>query len=215
MLLGARYYPLRPNLAPTRPPVPPSARTIPSSTTYDPFLRSLSVSSARSVLKACSSRTRTSLFVTLCNKSEAQLLSSLTFAHSSRKYRDGTKSDVQPSESPTCQRLSALSPLEATLTDKHRVLPCFGRNRPPASPLELCAIPRFSRDESALAELRSVSPLEATLTKNGGSGVPADSPEGPLRHSTFGRAAAWSPRRCLMKSSHSLAHAGRNTEHAA
>ncbi len=51
------------------------------------------------------------------------------------------------------------TPLSATLTADLRVLPCFGRNRPPATPLD-----------ATLTEARAVTPLSATLTKNGGGG---------------------------------------------
>jgi len=55
---------------------------------------------------------------------------------------------------------SSLSPSESTLPDQLRVLPCFGRNRPPATQLE-----------STLAEKRSATPLVATFTRKRGRGV--------------------------------------------
>jgi hypothetical protein len=55
---------------------------------------------------------------------------------------------------------SSLSPSESTLTDQHRVSPCFGRNRPPATPLQ-----------SALTTSVCVNSLESALTKNRGGGV--------------------------------------------
>ena len=59
-------------------------------------------------------------------------------------------------------RLSAVgfvSPLSATLMDDLRVLPCFGRSCPPATPLD-----------ATLTDSASVNPLSATLTKNRGGG---------------------------------------------
>ena len=50
-------------------------------------------------------------------------------------------------------------PLSATLAADLRVLPCFGRNCPPATPLD-----------ATLTDLAPVSPLSATLTKNSGEG---------------------------------------------
>jgi hypothetical protein len=54
---------------------------------------------------------------------------------------------------------SSLSPLESALTSQLRVLPCFGRNRPPATPLE-----------SASTGFASVNSLESASTKNMGGG---------------------------------------------
>ena len=55
------------------------------------------------------------------------------------------------------ENLVTLSPLQSALTNKHRVLPCFGRNYPSVSSLE-----------SALPQNPSASPLESALTKKGG-----------------------------------------------
>src|SRR5882724_4932366 len=55
--------------------------------------------------------------------------------------------------------MTPITPLDATLTDEHRVLPRFGRNRPPTTPLE-----------STLTRYASVTPLDATLTKTRGVG---------------------------------------------
>jgi hypothetical protein len=53
-----------------------------------------------------------------------------------------------------------LSPLSATLTADLRVLPCFGRSCPPATPLD-----------ATLTDSAPVTPLSATLTKNVGEGA--------------------------------------------
>jgi hypothetical protein len=56
----------------------------------------------------------------------------------------------------------ALTPLSATLTADLRVLPCFGRSCPPATPLG-----------ATLTDFAPVTPLSATLTKNKGGGMPS------------------------------------------
>jgi hypothetical protein len=64
---------------------------------------------------------------------------------------------------------SVLTPLSATLAAGLRVLPCFGRNRPPATPLD-----------ATLTESTAVTPLAATLTKTRGRGpllYACDSPQ--------------------------------------
>jgi hypothetical protein len=53
----------------------------------------------------------------------------------------------------------SLSPSESTLPDKLHVLPCFGRTRPPSTPLE-----------SALPGSQSVRSSESALAKNRGEG---------------------------------------------
>ncbi len=48
---------------------------------------------------------------------------------------------ANPPRSPRLRVRSSLNPLECAVLDKHRVLPCFSRNRSPTSTLE-CALPR-------------------------------------------------------------------------
>ena len=71
-----------------------------------------------------------------------------------------TKSVFLNSSALHSSTFSALTPLDSALTDEHRVLPCFGRNHPPASPLE-----------STLTGNRAVTPLDSALTKKGGGWV--------------------------------------------
>ena len=59
-------------------------------------------------------------------------------------------------------RTAPLSPLQSAFVNRFRVLPGFGRNHPPSSPLE-----------SAFPQVPFVSPLESALTKEGGGeGLP-------------------------------------------
>src|SRR5712692_11229355 len=62
-----------------------------------------------------------------------------------------------------------LTPLECTLTERHRVLPVFSRSCPPSSTLE-STLPNspMSVDSKWFPEM--LSPLDATLTKNRGVG---------------------------------------------
>jgi len=73
---------------------------------------------------------------------------------------------------------SPATPLSATLTDDLRVLPCFVRNRPLASPLD-----------ATLAETSPVTSLSATLTKNwgGSSARPIDSTSRNMERRTQSR----------------------------
>jgi hypothetical protein len=72
-----------------------------------------------------------------------------------------------------CHELQTfLTSLECAVTEKHRVLPVFGRNRSALSPLQ-SALPsiRVSVDSKWLTG--KLSPLECALTKNGGVGEAA------------------------------------------
>ena len=102
------------------------------------------------------------LYIAMLYKSEAQPLSFLKLPHSSQKHPGWHQERFSSPCAPLITRHSPLSFVESTLTDKHRVLPCFGRDCPPASPLE-----------STLTRTGAVTPLEATLTKNRGGGMPA------------------------------------------
>ena len=162
MLLGALHDHQRRYPAPIPAPIPANAPLLSSTLTDDAFVaRACPQRTPRLLLSSlCDSRLVLSSFIgALCNKSEAQLLPSQASAHSSQKHRDGTKSASSILRSPLATHHSPLTPLKATLTDKHRVLPCFGRNRPPVSLLD-----------STLTESSTVTPLEATLTKNQGGG---------------------------------------------
>ena len=57
----------------------------------------------------------------------------------------------------SCRLSARISSLECALASKHRVLPGFGRNWPPLTPLEC-----------ALTKTGPVSPLECALPKKGG-----------------------------------------------
>jgi hypothetical protein len=65
---------------------------------------------------------------------------------------------LSPAE-PVFTRISPVNPLESAYTSQHRVLPCFGRNRPTATPLE-----------SAFPRGPFASSLESAYTKNRGGG---------------------------------------------
>ena len=168
MLPGALFNRLRPSPAPTQPSIPTNSLLLPSSL-LDDF----------AITKTCPLRTQrllpsslcdnpltlSSLSGVLCNKSEAQLLPFHAPAHSLQRHRDATKSTSFNSSTLHSSTSALLSPSESTLTAKLRVLPCFGRNRPPASPLD-----------ATLTRSRSVSLLDATLTKNWGVGGRSCSP---------------------------------------
>jgi hypothetical protein len=64
-------------------------------------------------------------------------------------------------------RVARLNPFKCAVTDKHRVLPVFSRNRQVSNPLDatLMRIP-VTVDSKRLTE--KLSPLDATLTKNTG-----------------------------------------------
>src|SRR5438105_10714684 len=77
-----------------------------------------------------------------------------------------------------CRLLAGLSPSECAVTSKHRVLPGFGRNCPPATPLE-CAV----------TQIDAVTPLECAVTKKWGEGVhPSGFSNFAFRISNFARA---------------------------
>jgi hypothetical protein len=90
----------------------------------------------------------------LLHQSEAHLLLFQSLPHSLRVYPGWHQERLSILN---CFTSLLVSHLESTLTDGHRVLPCFGRDCPPASCLE-----------STLARTAFVTPLEATLTKNQG-----------------------------------------------
>ena len=99
-----------------------------------------------------------SLFFALLHKSEAHPQSFQPLPHSFCVYPGGVRrpyflTSLNPYFVPV------LTPLEATLTADLRVLPCFGRNCPPATPLD-----------ATLTDLAPVTPLSATLTKTPGGG---------------------------------------------
>src|SRR5882724_4512617 len=80
--------------------------------------------------------------------------------HSLRVYpgcHQERPSTFKPSKLLTFNRLT---PLESALTSKHRVLPCFGRDCPPATLLE-----------STLTRSCPASSLESALTKKPGVGT--------------------------------------------
>jgi hypothetical protein len=120
MLLGALFFfHPRPNPAPAASDVRPLRFLLGTDLNPPQSLRP----SVRSVLRAPSAFTYDSLFVTLCNKSEAQLFLFHADAHSSQKHRDGTQTDSSIFRSPNvypdsvgATHHSPLSPLEATLT---------------------------------------------------------------------------------------------------
>ena len=67
-------------------------------------------------------------------------------------------------------RRSDLSPLEYAVADKHRVLPVFSRNRQHSSPLEATPMSLLVSVDSKWFTA-TLSPLDATLTRNTGRGV--------------------------------------------
>jgi hypothetical protein len=74
-----------------------------------------------------------------------------------------------------------LSLLESALADKHRVLPVFSRNRPHLSPLE-CALVSLLISVDSKALTVTLTPLDATLTKNTGGRGPLPSTRSLLRY---------------------------------
>src|SRR6267142_1741275 len=73
--------------------------------------------------------------------------------------------------SATLTNSSSVTPLAATLTNDLRVLPCFGRNRLPVNPLSAT----FTAHLVSVANkelVGTLSPLDATLTKNTGGPLP-------------------------------------------
>ena len=99
-----------------------------------------------------------SLFCTFCTvlqKSDAQPLLFQSFPASLRKRRGVLKSVFFNSSTLNSLTSAPTTPLSAALTDDLRVLPCFGRNCPPVTPLD-----------ATLTRSTSVNPLSATLTKN-------------------------------------------------
>ncbi len=104
------------------------------------------------------SRALAPLFCTLLHQSETHPVPFQSVAHSLQKH-PGCR--LEPFRSYASTRHSSLSPLDSALADVLRVLPCFSRNCPPATPVE-----------STLTDFASVTPLSATLTKTGGGGRP-------------------------------------------
>jgi hypothetical protein len=105
------------------------------------------------------SRALAPLFCTLLHQSETHPVPFQSVAHSLQKH-PGCHPELHFNSSTlNCSASSAATPSESTLVDVLRVLPCFGRNRPPATPVE-----------STLTDFASVTPLSATLTKTGGGG---------------------------------------------
>src|SRR5262249_14584291 len=103
-------------------------------------------------LRVHDSSSHLSLFHALLQKSEAQLLLSLSFAHSLCKTAGchcGRKSN-----SSSLTSTARLTPVESALTDDLRVLPGFGRTTSSTSHLE-----------SALTDSLPITPLESALTK--------------------------------------------------
>jgi len=98
-----------------------------------------------------------SLFVALLHQSERHLVSFQSLPHSLRVY-PGWHLEAFFNFSTSHYSLSSPVTLaESTLTADLRVLPCFYRNRPPATSVE-----------STLTRCRAVSSLESALTKNRG-----------------------------------------------
>ena len=140
----------------------------------------------------------------LVQRSEAHPFTFQSLAHSLQKPGGVTQSVFSTSRFfptfnlQTCELSNALCPLSATLTADLRVLPCFGRDRPSATPLD-----------ATLTDLAPVTPLSATLTKNVGVGAmpanPSASPAsrmlhalclwfaGPDRAGARGRRLPWTP----------------------
>ena len=100
------------------------------------------------------------LFVALLQQSAEHLFSFQSLAHSLCVYPGWRLERPCKFQFSFFSASCPATPLEATLTDEHRVLPCFGRSCPLASPLE-----------STLARFASVTPLGATLTENQGRGA--------------------------------------------
>src|SRR5882724_2334239 len=79
-----------------------------------------------------------------------------------------------------------ITPLESTLADKHRVLPCFGRNRPPATSLE-----------STLTSTPIRNPFRIRTYKKQGEGYPISSPtQCPSPRATAGMVSHKIPKSC-------------------
>jgi hypothetical protein len=92
-------------------------------------------------------------------KNEDHPLSPQPLAHSYTKTPECHPERFLPFDFLTLNFRLDLTPLSATLIADLRVLPCFGRNRPPATPLD-----------ATLTDLTPVTPLSATLTKTPGGG---------------------------------------------
>jgi hypothetical protein len=124
-----------------------------------------------------------SLFFALLHKSEAHPQSFQPLPHSLCVYPGAVRrpyflTSLNPYFAPV------LTPLEATLTADLRVLPCFGRDCPPATPLD-----------ATLTDLAPVTPLSATLTKNPGEGWP-QAKQFPHSDTSLRFSSSPAPRQC-------------------
>jgi len=111
-----------------------------------------------------SSRALAALFCTLFYQSKTHPMSFQLFpfilsleGHSSQNHPECHPERHFNSSSLNCSASSPATPSESTLVDVLRVLPCFGRNCPLATPVE-----------SILTDFTPVTPLSATLTENRG-----------------------------------------------
>src|SRR5882724_1438210 len=100
-----------------------------------------------------------SLFCTLLQKSEAHSLTFQSLPGSLHKHRGCQREYLFLFNFSALNSQLDLTPLDATLTANFRVLPCFGRSCPRATPLD-----------ATLTDSAPVTPLSATLTKSWGGG---------------------------------------------
>src|SRR5882724_8368932 len=113
-----------------------------------------------------SSRGLAALFCTLLYQSETHLMSFQPLPHSLQKHPGCHLERHFNSSTSNCSASSPATPSQSTLVDVLRVLPCFSRNCPPASPFD-----------ATLTDFACVTPLSATLTKTGeGAGPPQPTP---------------------------------------